>query len=82
LFVNDERGGKDWFSIAGKYDKGVEDMVSNREAVLKEIEDGNLNVIKVSVCAEPETVNGKQNVSLHSNASSTDFRNTVFLLSP
>lgn len=59
LFVNNERGGKDWLSIAGRYDKGVEDMVSNREAVLKEIEDGGLSVIKVSVCAEPETVNGR-----------------------
>lgn len=60
LLVNNEKGGKDWLSIAGKYDKNVEDMAASREAVLKEIEDGLLDVIKVTVCAEPESVNGKQ----------------------
>lgn len=59
LLINDEKGGKDWLSIAGKYDKNVEDAVSIREDVLKQIEDGLLDVIKVTVCAEPESVNGE-----------------------
>lgn len=58
LLVNDEKGGKDWLSIASKYDKNVEDMVASREEVLVQIENGMLDVIKVTVCAEPESVNG------------------------
>lgn len=50
-------------SIAGKYDKNVEDMVASRESVLKEVEDGLLDVIKVTVCAEPESVNGELKLS-------------------
>lgn len=59
LLVNDEKGGKDWLTIAGRYDKNVEDAVGTREAVLQEIADGILDVIKVTVCAEPESVNGR-----------------------
>lgn len=57
LLVNDEKGGPDWLSIAGKYDKNVEDLVASRDTVLREILDGVLDVIKVTVCAEPESVN-------------------------
>lgn len=64
LLVNDEKGGKDWLSIAGKYDKNVEDAVAIREDVLKQIQDGSLDVIKVTVCAEPESVNGEHLISV------------------
>lgn len=69
MLVNDEKGGKDWLSIAGKYDKNVEDCVATRGAFLKQIELGEIDIIKVTVCAEPHNVDGK----LHIEKCSADF---------
>lgn len=61
LLVRHETGGKDWFSIAGKYDKNVQDYSGRekREALLRDIESGKVDIIKVTVCSEPESVDGE-----------------------
>jgi transcriptional regulator CtsR len=59
LLVNAEVGGPDWLSIAGRYDKNVEDATNIRSSLLQEIAEGKLDIIKITVCAEPENVNGE-----------------------
>jgi len=58
LLVNEEKGGKDWLSIASQYDKAVEDYVSQRDETLEQIRRGEMDIIKVTVCATPDNVDG------------------------
>jgi len=43
--------------IAANYDTNVEDQVPNREIILGQVKNRQIDIIKVTVCAEPENVN-------------------------
>lgn len=59
LLVNEEKGGKDWLSIASQYDKACEDYVARREETLEQIRKGEMDIIKVTVCADSSNVDGR-----------------------
>ena len=63
LLVNEEKGGKDWLSIASQYDKAVEDYVSKREETLEQIRTGDMDIIKATVCANPDNVDSELHLS-------------------
>lgn len=58
LFINEEVGGKDWISVGGKYDTNVQNGLPEREQILADVLAGAKKVIKLTVCADPENVEG------------------------